>query len=50
MFEKAQNTDARGATFNNVKRDQVIIGPAITNNYDTNNAGAMQCYSSRSCT
>lgn len=38
MFEKAQNTDARGATFNNVNRDQVIIGPAITNNYDTNNA------------
>ena len=48
MFENAQNTDARGATFNNVNRDQIVIGP-ITNNYDTNNAGAMQCHSSRSC-
>ena len=41
ILENAQNTDARCATFNNVNRDQVIIGP-ITNHYDTSNAGAKQ--------
>ena len=48
-FENAQNIDARWATFNNVNHDQVVIG-TITNNYDTSNAGAKQCYSLRFCT
>jgi len=43
ILENAQNTDARWATFNHVGGDQVNIGQ-ITNNYDTTNAGAMQCY------
>jgi hypothetical protein len=46
VLENTQNTDARWATFNNINRDQVIIGP-ITNTYDTINAGEKQCYSLR---
>jgi hypothetical protein len=49
ILENAQNTDARWATFSHVNRDQVNIG-TITNNYDTSNAGAKQCYSLRFCT
>jgi hypothetical protein len=44
ILENAQNTDARWATFSN--DNQVVI----TNNYDTSNAGAKQCYSLRFCT
>jgi hypothetical protein len=49
ILENSQGTDARWATFNDVNRDQVNIGP-ITNNYDTSNAGAIQCYLLRFCT
>ena len=44
MFPNAHNVDARGATFNNVGRDQinVNIGRDQINVVNTNNAGAIQ--------
>ena len=39
MFQNTENVDARGATFNNVGRDQIIADQLIIN---PNSLGAIQ--------